>query len=227
MMSRINSATLGPRLRTMGLSTYYYQWNNRPRSRAVNIMVLSDPIRSYAKDPSRNIGWLLKQENFQGYKMNGKLYVRTKRPKLTALITFLRKCIELGKHRQVVALKQNEYKGKLIPDPWYLKCDQNSCDLRSTAGEMFSQLGITERTRCGILIEGTDKAAQVCRLAKWNWRRGGQNLYLLCDSVLKVLVCHEGDIHIGSRSSSVLTPYKRLASHIGLFVAPFEIEQCH
>ncbi len=213
-------------LQVVPISLSQYFWNDIAQSRSHNIMVLTDYIRDAGMAPFPNIVEFSDSDLFKEYVHLNRVWIRTERPNFTKLLHFLRVAILNEGHKRALLLTFNDSEYELKPDPWLPDWGMAEHTRQPSIDEQLDALGIRPGLACGILCDLPSELPTVGEYASWFWRRE-ENLYIFCDDNVRIVICHEGDIHFCSLDEDYIIRICSLAERNNLFIAPFDSQQCN
>lgn len=94
------------------------------------------------------------------------------------------------------------------------------------AESVFADLGICVDDNPPVEAQLPEDLEKVTAVAEWCWIRYGRNLYCFVDDTMKIVVCHETDLHFCARNLEPLQAMLHVATNAGLHLAPLQSQQC-
>lgn len=212
---------------SMGLDQHL-RWcpERAPSSR--NAMILTDPLLEERVDPYATIAADLKSGGTESLSLRmayhvGRVYwARRQDPDVDALMRFLRKTLAAKRGHGLLVQSIGDDSG---PEPWVLPNETESLAREPKMSELFARVGLTPGDARPLRCELQEDADDIELIGRWSMSSGWRNTYLLVDD-LKILMCHEQDLHFCSTSATTVESIVTLARSEGLVVAPFDIEHC-
>jgi hypothetical protein len=200
-------------------------WKSSRCSSARNVVCLDDHIVELAPECAD-----LRKLDVARYRsaiaVGGRIFARSGQPDISRLVAALGDILGGLGSCPVLLLTTNHGPNGLTLEPWIMECDRSHLVDRPQVQAVFSDLGIGEEDVCGIEGSLPENLPSIKTLAQWYWTRYGRNLYLLCAERVKVIVCHEQDVHLCSADEDLMKAMIDNAERAGLKVAPYESQQC-
>ena len=226
MARLISIRSLRSRIASYGCDTEGYQWVPKLKNSTSNVMVTADTIirTGEARTPAENWREILSARAV--YKVGRFRFERRGRSRTAGLVSFLRSVLLCNGFKSVLLATANHAGRYFKPEPWLEPWHQiPKKDER--AARLFRGLLIRPGKRCGIVCSLPSEAEKIVALARWLWSFRCRNLYLFMGRDLRVVVCHEQDLHLCSLNRSLVSKLSKLAASRGLAIAPFGIQQCN
>lgn len=224
MAHRLDLQSVSVRLQEFGVELSEYYWADALEPSTRNIMILSHPLKEIQESQLDDFRFVDGVDDI--YQRDGRYYVRFHETDIAGLVDFLHESLSSLSYSSIMMLTTNFDDDALWPDPWIMDFDVKLFDDFSEVAVLFSRLGIRIDDRCGIECDMPDDLSVIRILANWYLNRYGRNLYLFCGSDLKILVCHEDDLHFCGKDAALIESIRERAKNVGLTVLPFEKERC-
>lgn len=203
---------------------YFWSWNASVTSR--NTMVLPARLKVYNNRPAR-LERLRKDSRIaEGYRYGGYLFARMRQHRIPALSDYMCALLQEVSPGTAYVLTEAACNGLSEAEPWLTRADRGSRYART-----LRAYGIREGMQCAIRCELGSDTRFILSLANDTWTRVyWRNLYVFIPPDVKLVICHERDIHVCIRRMDhrhgLLTQALTLASRHELSVLPFDKQFC-